>query len=127
MTLGERLRLARERKGLTQKEASKITNINNITISNYEINYRKPTPEKLALLATAYNVTTDYLLGLTNDITQKNTSSFALQEAIRTQYGLTIYEIVNKLSNMSSVEQGKAWGLIEGLLSTRTIETKETG
>lgn len=63
-TLGERLRKSRERKGLTQTEASRRSNINNKTLSRYENDGTKPDPETLKVLAELYDVTTDFLLGL---------------------------------------------------------------
>ena len=62
-TLGDRLRFARERKELTQVDVSKLTGINNKTISNYENSISYPDPETLKILADLYDVSADYLLG----------------------------------------------------------------
>jgi len=63
MTLGERLKKARIRTGLNQKEAAEKVNSTEKTISNYERNYRTPDPETLRKLSEVYDVSTDYLLG----------------------------------------------------------------
>lgn len=63
-TLGERLKKARERRGLTQLEAAEKANINNKTLSRYENDGTKPDPEILGLLAKIYGVNANYLLGL---------------------------------------------------------------
>lgn len=72
-TLGGRLRAARERKGWTQTYVCKKLGIPNGTFSGYERDYRTPDPELLIKLAELYEVTTDYLLGRT-DNPQGNTN-----------------------------------------------------
>lgn len=66
-TLGGRLKAARERKGWTQTYVCKKLNIPNSTLSGYERDYRSPDPELLTRLAELYEVTTDYLLGRTDN------------------------------------------------------------
>ncbi|MDA1478048.1 helix-turn-helix domain-containing protein [Bacillus changyiensis] len=65
MTLGERLKNARKKLGLSQKQVAEKVNSTEKTISNYERNYRDPDTETLIKLSDLYNVTTDYLLGRT--------------------------------------------------------------
>lgn len=65
----ERLRIARENADLKQTDVAKLTNINNKTLSGYENGVSNPDPDTIATLAQLYKVTTDYLLGLTNDYT----------------------------------------------------------
>lgn len=64
--LSLRLRSARENKNLTQLQVAKLTGITNTTLSNYENATSRPDPDTLKLLAKTYNVTTDYLLGLSD-------------------------------------------------------------
>lgn len=66
MSLGNRLREARERKGWLQKNAAKKAGISNVTLSQYEKGVRKPDFETLTVLADLYEVSTDWLLGRTN-------------------------------------------------------------
>lgn len=63
--LAERLKLIREKLGKSQLSVAKEIHIKNTTLSNYELNISSPPPETLATLARYYNVSTDYLLGLT--------------------------------------------------------------
>lgn len=72
VTLGERLRLLREKKGLTQVALAKKLNIPNQNVSNYERDFRQPDYETLKKLADLYEVTTDYLLGHSNRQTSSN-------------------------------------------------------
>ncbi len=64
LTFGERLRRARERKGLTQAEVSKITHISDKSLSRYETNSSAPDPDTIAELIRLYDVSADYILGL---------------------------------------------------------------
>jgi transcriptional regulator with XRE-family HTH domain len=62
-----RLKIARERIGFTQEQVSEKLNISIGTVSGYERNHRSPNPEMLERLADLYNVSTDYLLGRSDD------------------------------------------------------------
>ncbi|WP_368901096.1 helix-turn-helix domain-containing protein [Oceanobacillus oncorhynchi] len=66
MTLGERLRIVRMRKKLSQIDAAKKLNISNITLSTYERGKRDPDTDTLRNMCLLYNVTADYLLGLSD-------------------------------------------------------------
>jgi len=67
MTLGKRLKKARNNKKLTQEEAAKKIGITFQALSNYERDYRDPDTALLAKMAELYDVPTDYLLGRTNN------------------------------------------------------------
>lgn len=62
-SLAERLRKARERKGLSQLEVYNRTNINNKTLSRYEKGGTIPDIETLKTLANLYEVSLSYLSG----------------------------------------------------------------
>jgi transcriptional regulator with XRE-family HTH domain len=65
--LSQRLRQARKNKKLTQEELAKVVNTKKTTISNYETGYSSPSNEMLNDLADVLEVSTDYLLGRTDD------------------------------------------------------------
>lgn len=65
MNIGEILSELREDNGLTQLELARHLHISNSSISAYETGARTPNPETLKAFAAFYNVTADYLLGLT--------------------------------------------------------------
>lgn len=67
-TLGERLRIARERKGLKQTQVKEKTNINNKTLSGYENNVSEPDTNTLVKLADLYEVSYRWLLTGKGDI-----------------------------------------------------------
>lgn len=65
--LSERLKKARINKGLSQEELAKRINTTKSTISNYENEYSSPSNEVLTKIADILEVTTDYLLGRTDN------------------------------------------------------------
>lgn len=65
--LGERLRRLRTQKKLTQTEFANKIGITRGTYAHYEINKRQPDYETLVKIAEFYNVSTDYLLGATDN------------------------------------------------------------
>ncbi len=64
--LGQRLKELRESKGLTQKQLSEKLNIHSVTYLHYEKEQRDPPLSLLADIAKFYDVSVDYLLGLTD-------------------------------------------------------------
>ena len=64
--LGQRLKELRESKGLTQKQLSEKLNIHSVTYLHYEKEQREPPLSLLADIAKFYDVSVDYLLGLTD-------------------------------------------------------------
>lgn len=65
--LGKRLKLARQKKDLTQIDAANKLGISNGTLSGYERNYRDPDTTTLEKMAGLYEVNVDYLLGRSDD------------------------------------------------------------
>ena len=63
----ERIRGLREDKDLTQTDMAKILNTSQRTISNWESGRNQPPYETRILYAMYFNVSTDYILCITND------------------------------------------------------------
>lgn len=59
----DRLRSAREYRGLNQAELAKKAGMQPSAISHFETGTRKPSFDNLRILADSLDVTTDYLLG----------------------------------------------------------------
>lgn len=72
---GERLKDLRVKRNLTQDEFGLIFEppLAQSTIGTYERGVRQPSLENLVVIANYFNVTTDYLLGLTDEFTTINT------------------------------------------------------
>jgi len=66
--LGKRLKKLREKKALNQLEFSRILNISNTTLSQYEAGNRTPSDEIKEKIADYFSVSVDYLLGRTDII-----------------------------------------------------------
>ena len=56
LTIGERIRQARNEKGLTQKQLGSISGTSEITIRQYELGKRQPRIEQLQRIADALNI-----------------------------------------------------------------------
>ena len=63
MTMGDRLRELRLRKGLSQEEVARQIGVTRSAYSHYEINNRQPVYETLKKLAVLFNVSLDYIIG----------------------------------------------------------------
>lgn len=70
--LAKRLKLARENKGVTQTQVYKDIGIHNKTLSGYERGISEPDLNTIKTLANYYNVSVDYLLGLTESEVLEN-------------------------------------------------------
>ena len=66
---GERVYLLRKQAGLSQKQLGIVLGLSNKAICTMEGGSRGTTIEKLATLAEYFHVSTDYLLGITDDPT----------------------------------------------------------
>lgn len=63
----DRIRLIREKRGLSQHQLAEMCNIGINQIHRYEVGKAQPTAENLKLIAEKLGVSADYLLGLSND------------------------------------------------------------
>ena len=72
--LSQNLRKLREQNGYTQKEIAELLNCVQVTYSNYETGRRCIPIQSLIKLAKFYNVSTDYLLGISNDKLGQNST-----------------------------------------------------
>lgn len=64
--LGERLKKARKKSGMTQKELAQKLNLTDATLNRYEKGHRKPDPKTLSKIAEILHVSVDWLLGRTD-------------------------------------------------------------
>ena len=67
-----RIRDLREDRDLTQKEIAKMLSCSQQVYSNYELGQRDIPTDILIKLSRLYGVTTDYILGLSNDPGRKS-------------------------------------------------------
>lgn len=70
-TVGDRLRAARERAGLSLGQVHQYEGIQKGHLSEMEQGSKNPTGQTIARLAVRYRTSADYLLGLTEDPSQR--------------------------------------------------------
>lgn len=80
ISLGDRLKLLRLEQGLTQQELSDILHVARSTLGSYETNAARPSDEVKFILCDYFNVSLDYLNGLSN--TRQNFESYDLDKNI---------------------------------------------
>lgn len=86
MSIGTRLKSARENLYLTQRDVQEKTGIRNANLSNWELDKALPSILDLRTLANLYEVTTDYLIGDVN----------AYADALARQEGLGFLKMLFK-------------------------------
>ncbi|PIC87945.1 transcriptional regulator [Sporosarcina sp. P20a] len=74
--LSQRLKESRKNRKLTQDELALKVNTTKSTISNYENGHSTPSNDMLVLLSNALQITTDYLLGRSNNPTLTEDDEF---------------------------------------------------
>lgn len=90
MDFSNRLRHLRQRYKLTQGELAEVLGLKPTAISNYESRRNEPSFEKLKLLCDYFNVSCDYILGLSDstfrvgslDIDKDTAEFFALYKRL---------------------------------------------
>lgn len=63
---GERIRKLREQHNHTQEDLAAYLGVSRATVSNYETEEREPDFSMITKISSLYNVSTDYIIGLTN-------------------------------------------------------------
>lgn len=66
--LPERLKRLRQSMHLSQEQLARLLGVDRSTISSYESSVRQPPLDTLSRIADVFGVSTDYLLGRTNDL-----------------------------------------------------------
>jgi transcriptional regulator with XRE-family HTH domain len=107
LQLGDILSELREDRGLTQRELSKILHTSNSSISAYEIGQRIPSIDILIKLAEFFDVTTDYLLGISPSPLSPSVLS---DELIR---GTTIASVIEMLKAFTPEQSAAIMLIIE--------------
>lgn len=77
VSLGNRIRLARERAGYTQEKVAEKVGVSRSAVSRWEQGEIEPKVQNLVAIAALLNVSTDYLLGIGD---HERTGSLRLSE-----------------------------------------------
>ena len=96
--IAERITKARKELGLNQKELAKKANLTEANLSRYENGIREPKSAVLARLADA--LSTDYLVGLTDE---KNYDSYDVNKKDEDDILLALKDLESRLKNSDSI------------------------
>ncbi|WP_062513991.1 helix-turn-helix domain-containing protein [Halobacillus sp. KGW1] len=99
--IGKRIKYLRQTQKLTQSEIAEKLNITRGTYAHYEVDKRRPDYDTLQKIADYYNVTTDYLLGRTD---QPNLDK-------PTEYSFDPLKELNKLFEKYDVQDAGFWDI----------------
>jgi transcriptional regulator with XRE-family HTH domain len=110
--LAKRLKELREDRGYLQKFVAGKIGVKSNTLSGYENGTRTPDPDLIRSLATLYGVTTDYLLGHSDDpeLTAKEDKEVTEKEK----------ELMKKIDNLPKEERDR---IINKILAYVDVET----
>lgn len=64
MTIGERIKDARIKKGITQQQLASYIKVAKSTVAGYETNQRSPDAVKIGMIAQMLGISGDYLIGV---------------------------------------------------------------
>ena len=117
MSFGENLRSLIEERDMTQKELAKILNIAASTLGGYIQGYSEPDFETLKLLASYFDVSTDYLLDF-----QRNRSYTRNQQEL-----LRIFDSLTPEQQELYIEQGKAFIRINAKDDVKSLKSTLQG
>lgn len=91
MDFNEKLKVLRQRKGISQESMAELLNMKQNSYSQYENRFRQPSFETLKKIAEIFNVSVDYLLGTEKeDLVSPKTYPF--DPAYRLPADITTYE-----------------------------------
>jgi len=96
---GSRLSELRKNKNLTMKDLANEIGVSRTTISRYENDSRQPSKEVLEVLADYFEVTTDYLLGRTNQkyFSQDETIAFHAKGDLNEEDQKMVRDLIDRL------------------------------
>lgn len=104
----ERLKRLRMEKGITQKELADRLHISRSTIAGYESLGKEPDGEKLCALADFFEVSVDYLLGVTDSRELTSPAPAAAQRPVEAA-------IAGELGSLSDRQLDRLFGYIQAL------------
>lgn len=120
ITFGDKIKDLRKEKNLTQKELAQALSITISTLSHWECDYQEPSFKDLVLLASYFCVSTDYLLGTTDDNGSFNVQNNALAISSEEQEWINILSSLAPLHRTQVLEYARYF-------AQREKNTKKSG
>jgi len=120
ISLGERLRLLREKKDWTQKQAADIFGITSGALSNYERNKRTPDIHTLKNIAEVYGTTMEYIIdgkpvATDNPHMREDHKFYGMENMI----GFDCVKLLYEIGKLDEDEQKLMLLLLEGIKARR--------
>lgn len=119
--IGSILAELREDKGLTQSELAKLFHLSDSSISAFEKGRRLPSVEAILAYTSYFNVSSDYILGLTKD---PNPSPELSKEILP---GKTLASIITDLKKLRPEQRSALNVIIDNMRFYAEITSKITG
>lgn len=110
MSFSERLKALRAEHQMTQQMLADQMNVARTTVTGYETKNRQPSHEKLAVLASIFNVSVDYLL---SGRAQTDSSAFSSHSEYESNMDHQIFTLYRKFNLHSKEELLKYMHLLE--------------
>lgn len=126
--IGNRIRELREKNDINQQDLARYLKVAKSTLSQYETGSRIPNDDIKKAIAEKFNVSVDYLLGLT-DIPDTINDYIAKQKKTGTQpaadeYSADERKIIDMYRQLSEKDKGKIEGRLEEMLDDEQAATK---
>ena len=125
--LSKILKQERTKKGLSQMAFAKLFGVSQQTIGSWETNRTSPDLESLSKLANFFNVSIDYLLGLTN-IPETIDTYIAKQNnkpAIESQYNADEQNLIKKYRQLKAEDKQIIDTMLERFVPTKEPKSDE--
>ena len=124
MCFAKRLKELRLNNGLTQKELAKSIEVGRTTISEYESGKIVPKQEGLLKIANHFNVSVDYLTGVSDDPATRKQNASDLDALLNTVHYLLLDEYATPVTYEGKLLSEKQKLIIAGLIDqlSDTIE-----
>ncbi|MBU5213257.1 helix-turn-helix domain-containing protein [Heyndrickxia oleronia] len=115
--LGDRIKLLRDKHNYSQKRVASALGISNVQLSRYESGDRKPDPEMITMIADYFGVSTDFLLGKTDNLVEKTSNEIFddpdFQYAMRSAQGFSDEnrrKVLEYIEMIEELEKGRKPG-----------------
>lgn len=127
MSLGSRIREYRRKRGFTQSQIAAKLNMTEANFSSYERDKSIPPSEKLSLISSLLDVSTDYLLGKTDDPTPPKffIFDFKNEDDVKVEHRELTAEETKLHIDQTANEVGVSAGIVETSNALNPKEEKD--
>lgn len=118
--LGERLNELRQERGITQQELADFFHISSSAISSYETGARIPDVDFLLELAKFYNISCDYMIGLSNSRLPSDILNSMVVDEVSYQC------VIEKIQKLSIERKRNLLAILDDLYRCSVIQESNT-